>query len=460
MVTATTGKAAAGIRGSTVFSYTHGACIPCGNFGFNNLKHQSLMKFQERLEDIIAIVVDELSMLDAKSLYMLDQRLRQAKNSNLIFGGIVVLLCGDTAQLPPVNGTPLWGPSTTNSSQYVRDGVSLFTQFQTCTILTESNRLNKLDSEFNQFSNLLQELRDGNVSKNTWEYLKSNNTLSYVGEFNWKKRGFRSNNCVHLYCTNDKVNRRNKEVLVRSSNPIVKIESVNKPKKAMNDSGENCRQLPKKLFISRGSIAMLLWNVRTEYGLVNGATGTVKEIIYAINSCPPSLPEFVIVDFGDKYKGPVYFTTPSGETSRNNWVPIFPVTAKWKLDSQLDHSSAMPLDEYSRSMLPFRLSYAWTIWKAQGMTIEDPILIDLEEKERSHGLTYTAFSRARCLRQIGLIGGISFKRLQSFTTYKMFKDRLIADEKLKQIERKNIKWRQFFDADNDKEKYDFDIIIN
>ena len=71
---------------------------------------------------------------------------------------------------------------------------------------------------------------------------------------------------------------------------------------------------------------MLLWNINTEHGLVNGCTGTVKEIFYKPSTEPPSLPAFVIVDFGSTYKGPKYFDTPEGETTRDNWVPIFPVT--------------------------------------------------------------------------------------------------------------------------------------
>ena len=41
--------------------------------------------------------------------------------------------------------------------------------------------------------------------------------------------------------------------------------------------------------------------------------------------------------------------------------------------------------------LELHLSYAWTIWKAQGQTIETKIVVVIGDKEREHGLTYTSF---------------------------------------------------------------------
>ena len=46
-------------------------------------------------EDIIIIVVDEVSMLSIENLVLLDERLRTIYNSNLEFGGKSIILCGD-----------------------------------------------------------------------------------------------------------------------------------------------------------------------------------------------------------------------------------------------------------------------------------------------------------------------------------------------------------------------------
>ena len=62
-------------------------------------------------------------------------------------------------------------------------------------------------------------------------------------------------------------------------------------------------------------------------------------------------------------------------------------------------------------MIPLRLSYAWTIWKAQGQTIETKVVVVIGDKEREHGLTYTAFSRVTRASDIGIDGGFPRNRL-------------------------------------------------
>ena len=92
--------------------------------------------------------------------------------------------------------------------------------------------------------------------------------------------------------------------------------------------------------------------------------------------------------------------------NRRGWVPTFPVTTDW--------SSPTPNGEmksHSRTMLPIRLCYAWTVWKSQGQTIPGKVVISLGEKEREHGLTYTAFSRVKKMSNLGILGGMSYARL-------------------------------------------------
>ena len=52
----------------------------------------------------VAVIIDEKSMIGCFLLWCVDQRLRQAKpqSSKLPFGGVLVLMCGDLSQLPPV----------------------------------------------------------------------------------------------------------------------------------------------------------------------------------------------------------------------------------------------------------------------------------------------------------------------------------------------------------------------
>jgi hypothetical protein len=120
------------------------------------------------------------------------------------------------------------------------------------------------------------------------------------------------------------------------------------------------------------------------------------------------------------YGGPTFF--PENE-SRKQWVPIYPITAE---DYYVGGKSL------SRTMLPLRLAWAWTIWKAQGQTITGKVVIKLGKSEREHGsMSYVAFSRATRLSNIGIIGGMDGPRLTSaISKLKKVKNRLIEDVRL------------------------------
>ena len=62
-------------------------------------------------------------------------------------------------------------------------------------------------------------------------------------------------------------------------------------------------------------------------------------------------------------------------------------------------------------MLPMKLSWALAIWKAQGQTIKSKFVLHLGDKEKDHGLTYTAFSRATRFSDVGIYDGVTTARL-------------------------------------------------
>ena len=54
------------------------------------------------------VILDEFSMLRQKELYFINKRLQEIIQNDLPFGGLVIILSGDPAQLPPVKGNCLW----------------------------------------------------------------------------------------------------------------------------------------------------------------------------------------------------------------------------------------------------------------------------------------------------------------------------------------------------------------
>ena len=86
-------------------------------------------------------------------------------------------------------------------------------------------------------------------------------------------------------------------------------------------------------------------------------------------------------------------------------------------------------------MLPIRLAWAWTIWKAQGQeTYKGKIIIKLGSTERTHGLTYVAFSRSQRLSDIAITGGVYIDRLTTAISRKpSLQARLREDDRLRGI---------------------------
>ncbi len=76
------------------------------------------------------VVVDEVSMLSAQFLVLLDTRLRSMYKHDQTFGGISVLLIGDFIQLPVTTGRDLW--SVMYGTVSGNDGTAriLFQQFR------------------------------------------------------------------------------------------------------------------------------------------------------------------------------------------------------------------------------------------------------------------------------------------------------------------------------------------
>ena len=185
--------------------------------------------------------------------------------------------------------------------------------------------------------------------------------------------------------------------------PIALIEARNTGNASR--AGENMTQgLANTLFLCVNSRVMMTSNILQRHGIANGTTGIVRDIVYAPGDSAPSLPQYVWVDFGNTYTGPEYFPN---DASRRGWVPIHSITANWWTPA----STTEGYEEHSREMIPLKCCWAWTIWKAQGMSIKGKVVADLGRSEKEHGLTYTAFSRITNFTNFGLFNGITMNRL-------------------------------------------------
>ena len=85
---------------------------------FIELKGDSLRAFQDKLDKVEYLILEEMSTIDQGLFGKIDSRLRQAfpHRADQVLGGCSVILLGDFAQIPPVAGTPLYSGILTDNT--------------------------------------------------------------------------------------------------------------------------------------------------------------------------------------------------------------------------------------------------------------------------------------------------------------------------------------------------------
>ncbi len=183
---ATTGKAATAINASTVFSKKHGLALPVGRTKYKPLQGRNLQEAQRRFKHLKLVHLDEYTMLDQKQLHFMNLCLQEIKANRSVFGGVVIVLCGDTAQLPPVQGRCLWEKSRSKATSEALAGMKLyFEEFLTVVELKENMRLNRDDPDADSYESFLNRLADGECTDNDWRTVRDKCSRDTLGQAEW-----------------------------------------------------------------------------------------------------------------------------------------------------------------------------------------------------------------------------------------------------------------------------------
>ncbi|XP_066916735.1 uncharacterized protein [Clytia hemisphaerica] len=285
LVTASTGKAASNIDGTTLHSafklpiYGKGAF-----FVKKKLNGDEMNVLRKRYNYLKVLFVDEISMVGDKSFDDLNRRLQEIKENYVeSFGGVSISLIGDFFQLVPVGQDSIYEPKPFN---YAWEEFSLYELDE---IVRQSG-----DSEF---AALLNRLREGNHTSADIEKIKS---FEHTDTTEWPE------NFMKMYLTNHLKDQQNEISLKRCNDwpnkhtSIAKDES--KPKVTLNKNVpiNETAGLPKEVTFCVGARVMLTINKDIDDKLVNGSTGIVKYIQGIRDNKPSGL---ILVQFDNPSAG-------------------------------------------------------------------------------------------------------------------------------------------------------------
>lgn len=358
VVLAPTGIAAVNVQGETIHSFC--GFKPSVSL-FSALKRAKNLKKKERdmYKAVQMIVIDEISMVRADLLDIVDRFLRKAVGDEAPFGGKQMVFIGDLYQLPPVlreeekeDYAVFYKTPYFFSSQVIKE--MLWSAFPPEHV--ELTRIYRQEQQ--DFIELLNSIRDGSCTQR--EITKLNERKTMLPE---------SSNAIHLTATNKQADIENQTRLDDLDEALEMYQA-----KVTGEIDERIFPVKDVLEIKKGARIMMT-NNETDGRWQNGSLGTVT-------ACDENGIE-VHLDNGricelDPFRWEMYHTILDEDKG------------------QLEQKSIGSFTQY-----PIKLAWAITIHKSQGQTF-DEVLIDLGWGAFAEGQTYVALSRCRTFEGIYL----------------------------------------------------------
>ncbi len=164
-VLATTGAAAMIIDGRTFHSFF---CLYKFDAGYHEMVNAAMKNYKmcERVKHAECIVIDEISMLDQKTMAAGEEIARKTRGNDSPWGGLKVIAVGDFLQLPPVDINRKPGSDTPVSWVFESEAWQL-SNFKNC-------RLNEVvRTEDPAYLEVLQKIRIGVCDDQVQEFMNS-----------------------------------------------------------------------------------------------------------------------------------------------------------------------------------------------------------------------------------------------------------------------------------------------
>ncbi|KAB2111480.1 hypothetical protein AG0111_0g1919 [Alternaria gaisen] len=389
---APTGVAAFNISGRTLHSLFR---LPVKTKVYDPLSRENLKHLQNHLVNVGYLIIDEKSMVGLRILHFLNRRLREAfPGRDQEFGGMNIIIMGDFYQLPPVGEHPMYFSKKTHDPD-VAQAQRLYCRFDKTITLNVVKRQTGIDAIAEAFRQCLDHLRHDRVDVKDWKLLSSR-VQSQLPDAERLKFA----DALRIFSKKESVRLYNHTNLRDLGVPVVNVvASHTGHPKAAETSTEDAGNLQAVLSVAINAKVMLTENIWVTQGLVNGRIGFVRDIVWGANvTSPRTEPPNVLLVFFPGYDGPCH-----KEYNGEKLVPIFRSTREYMFRGNQGACT--------RTQFPMVLSYAITVHKSQGISL-DQACLNITEKEFVPGLTYVAVSRVRSLPGLMFEEGFDFSHFK------------------------------------------------
>ena len=370
LVAAPTGVAAFNINGLTLHSLLQLPTQNKSDATYRPLSARSYKILSESFKHLQYLIIDEISMVSYNTLEHIHLRLNEVKrkfqDTDTFFGNVSVITFGDLYQLRPVYGSPIFKETKRATTLH------LWKDFFHMHELTE----NKRQAKDLSYAELLNRVRTGAHTDQDIQKLKTR-LISACPTIK---------QLLHIFPLKKKRDTFNSEQIdeLEKLYPMHTIHAIHDvPDSAVPSDDEKCAGIPRSITIGVNARVMLIRNIDTKNGLVNGAQGTVHSLEW-VNPCgklsPNEMPSCVNVLFDNATR---FLQTL--DTSKP--IGITPLTVKFVGNN---HTYV------TRTQIPLALAFASTIHKIQGLTVPKAV-VDIGPSIFSSGMAYVALSRVPSL---------------------------------------------------------------
>ena len=406
-VTASTGIAATHMNGTTIHSWSGiGIKDELSERDLTNLSRKQFLA--DRLKDTAVLIIDEISMLHAKQLNLVNQVLKHVRKSDDAFGGIQVVVAGDFFQLPPIGSR---GESNRDKFAFMSEAW-LDAEFHICYLSEQHRQVSAAAEGGLDLDDILNQIRRQDVSFEAIAALEA----TYDQDVDIKR--------TRLYTHNLNVNKINDKELADLNGEMKRFDATSIGEDKLVDTLKKTVRTQDELILKVGAKVMFIKN-NTELNVSNGTMGELigfaavkvddsidkakaekdaksdalasEEKILAIDGDNDSG-----TDADSKVKDKPKPTTKKPITQKmpvvrlNSGREVIAEPEEWIIEDETGEVLA------SYSQVPLCLAWAITIHKSQGMTL-DAAEIDLS-RTFELGQGYVALSRLKSLAGLQLLG--------------------------------------------------------